>query len=99
MSMNDDIKKFPVYILYAGKLQSAQWVRDTGTYDHYNWHLHHYVKQQQWKRNEEKLRAKGVEQKLVLLPIQCHIDLHNCVRNFKEKYGIDRSELLYGARL
>lgn len=97
MGMNDDIKKFPVYILYAGRLQTAEWVHDVGTYDHYNWQMHHYIKQQTWKRNEKKLRAQGVEQKLILLPTQCHVDLHNCVSDFEEKWGIKRSELLYGA--
>lgn len=97
-SMNDDIKEFPVYILYAGKLQEAEWVKETGSYDHYNWQMHHYVKQQTWRRNKEKLKKQGVEQKLILLPIQCHLDLHACKSNFEEKWHIKRKELLYGAK-
>ena len=98
MTMNEDIKKYPVYIFYAGNLQSAEWLKDTGNYDHYNWQLHHYVKQQEWKRNKDKLKAKGIEQKLILLPVQCHLDLHACLSNFEEKWKIKRSELLYGAK-
>lgn len=97
-TMNEDIKKYPVFLLYAGSLQKAEWVTNTESYDHYNWQLHHFVKQQEWKRNEKLLKAKGVEQKLILLPIQCHIDLHACISNFKEKWGIARNELLYGAK-
>ena len=98
MSMNEDIKKFPVYLLYAGSLQRADWVTDTEKYDHYNWQLHHYVKQQTWRRNEAELKKKGIEQKLILLPTKCHLDLHACLSNFEEKWGIKRSELMYGAK-
>lgn len=98
MSMNDDIKEFPVFLLYAGTLQNADWVTNTESYDHYNWQLHHFVKQQEWKRNADKLKAKGVEQKLFLLPIQCHLDLHACLTGFEDKWGISRDKLLYGAK-
>lgn len=63
-------------------------------YNRFHWQLHHYVKQQQVRRNPELEQY----QKLFFLPTQMHIDLHNCIRNFKEKYGISRKELLYGAK-
>ena len=98
MTMNEDLKKYPVVMLYKGKFHPAQWIQSTEDYNHYIYHLHHFVKQQEWKRNKEKLEAQGIEQKLILMPVQCHLDLHNCLSNFEKKWGISRKELLYGAK-
>ena len=95
MSMNDDIKEFPVYMLYNGNIYTADWVMNTESYNHHIYQLHHYIKQQTYKRNKEKLKG---QQKLFLLPIQCHLDLHSCISDFKEKWGVGRDTLLYGAK-
>jgi hypothetical protein len=60
--------------------------------------LHHYIKQQDWKRNQKWFEERGIEQKLILMPVQVHVDLHNCISNFKEKYNIDRSKLIFNRR-
>lgn len=84
---------YPVYQLLDGRLMRLQQV--PRNYNRFHWQLHHYVKQQQVRRNPELDKL----QKLFFLPTQCHLDLHNCVRNFEEKWGITRQELLYGAKL
>lgn len=99
MSMNEDIKKYPVYMLYKGKLHPAHWVTDTESYNHYLYQLHHYIKQQSYKRKENWFKERGIEQKLILMPVQCHLDLHACTSDFKEKWEIEREQLLYGAKL
>ena len=33
-----------------------------------------------------------------MMPVQSHVDLHACISNFKEKYNIDRAELLFNRR-
>lgn len=98
MSMNDDIKKYGVKMLYNGKLYPADWVQNTDSYNHYLYQLHHFIKQQSYKRNEQRYKEQGIKQKLILLPVQCHLDLHNCISDFEQKWKIKRSELLYGAR-
>lgn len=95
--MNDDIKKFPVYGLSTQGLVPIE-IHSTEDYNHYTHHLHHYIKQQDWKRNKEWFIERGIEQKLILMPVQVHVDLHNCISNFKDKYNIDRSELLFSRR-
>lgn len=95
--MNDDIKKFPVYGLSSQGLVPIK-IYSTDDYNHYTHHLHHYIKQQEWERNQKWFEERGIEQKLILLPVQCHIDLHNCISNFKEKYNIDRENLLFNRR-
>ena len=98
MSMNDDIKEFPVYMLYDGEIHNADWVTSTESYNHYTYQLHHYIKQQSWKRNQKEFETKGIKQKLFLLPLQCHLDLHACLTGFEDKWGISRDKLLYGAK-
>lgn len=98
MSMNDDIKEFPIYMLYNGEIYTADWVQNTESYNHHIYQLHHYIKQQSWKRNQKEYEAKGIKQKLFLLPIQCHLDLHACLSKFEDKWGISRDKLLYGAK-
>ena len=95
--MNDDIKKYPRYIFYNGLVQKADWVTSTESYNHYTYQLHHYIKKQSYERNPEWYKERGIEQKLILLPVQCHLDLHSCLSKFKEKWGIPREKLLYGA--
>lgn len=95
--MNDDIKQFPVYGLSTQGLVPIE-IHSTEDYNHYTHHLHHYIKQQDWKRNQKWFEERGIEQKLILLPVQMHTDLHACVSNFKDKYNIDRAELLFNRR-
>ena len=95
--MNDDIKEFSVYGLSTQGLVPIE-IHSTEDYNHYTHHLHHYIKQQDWKRNQKWFEERGIEQKLILLPVQVHVDLHACISNFKEKYNIDRGELLFNRR-
>lgn len=97
MSMNEDIKRFPVYALSQQGLVPIE-IHSIEDYNHYTHHLHHYIKQQDWKRNQKWFEERGIEQKLILMPVQCHVDLHACISNFKEKYNIDRAELLFNRR-
>lgn len=101
--MNQDIKKYPVYIYQDGQLNFCD-ITSTDHYDHRYYQLHHYVKQQQVKRHPELEQF----QKLFLLPIRIvinkiehnmHAELHNAHKDFEKLYGIKRSELLYGSKL
>jgi len=101
MGMNEDIKEFKKFILSHGCLIPAEWITSTDDYNHYIYHLHHYIKKQTWERDKEWFIERGIEQKLILLPIKVHEAIHNQgIRNlsdeeFKKKYGISRKELLF----
>ena len=58
-TMNEDIKKYPIYILYAGQLQTAEWVQNTDSYDHYNWELHQLYSRM-WNYQKNIRFNKGV---------------------------------------
>jgi len=99
--MNQDIKKYPIYQYIGGKIVKLKTIPEY--WNPWQWQLHHYIKQQQIRRHPELEQY----QKLFFLPSRIiidgiehnmHAELHQCTRDFKERYGIDRSELLYGAR-
>ena len=89
MSMQDDLKKYPIYVYKNGELIRLNQV----PWNNYYLHMHHYIKEQRQKYKDfEKIAHL---QKLILLPVQMHTDLHNFVSNFEEKWGIPIKELLY----
>ena len=96
MGMNDDIKKFPVYILYAGRLQDAEWVHDTGTYDHYNWQMHHFIRKSLKKNSPEFYKRVEHLQKLILVPFQMNYDLETMgEKGFFKKWGVNKNDLVF----
>lgn len=103
MSMNDDIKKYPVYALSGQGLIPIE-LMSTDYYNHQTHQLHHYIKQQEWKRNQKWFEERGIEQKLILLPCYVHEQVHNiAVKNltdeeFKEKFKVSRWDLLFNRR-
>lgn len=103
MSMNDDIKKYPVYALSQQGLIPIE-ITSVNDYNHQTHQLHHFVKQQSYNGNEDWYKLHGIEQKLILLPCYVHEQVHNiAVHNltdeeFKEKFNISRWELLFNRR-
>lgn len=91
-----DIFKYPVYQYISGRF--VQIYPTSCSHDLFKWQIHHYIEQGYIKRN--KLKFKQIEhlQKLFVLPTQCHIDLHNHIRNFEQKWGIAPEKLLYDYR-
>jgi hypothetical protein len=103
MTMNDDIKKFPVYALSQQGLVPIE-ISSTDDYNHYTHQLHHYIRQGAYNGNKEWYDKRGIKQKLILLPCFVHEQLHQqAVKNltddeFKTKYKISRWDLLFNRR-
>lgn len=104
MSMNEDIAKYGVFgLTHTGELVRVP-IFSTDDYNHYTHHLHHYIKQQDYKRNREWFEQRGIKQKLILLPIYLHQIIHyQGIKNptnkeFKEKYKISRYDLVFNRR-
>lgn len=105
MSMNDDIKEFGVYLLAdSGALIPTTWIQSTNDYNHNVMSIHHFIKQQEWKRNKQWYKDRGIEQKLILLPIPIHEQVHfQAIKNlsdedFEKKFKISRYELIFNRR-
>ena len=77
MTMNEDIALYGVYgLTMYGELVKVP-IYSTDDYNHYTHQLHHYIKQQDYKKNREWFTERGIKQKLILLPIWLHLAVHN----------------------
>lgn len=93
MSSKQDVFNYPCY----------QWIRKGKMIripPPTNWNVwqiqcHHYIPQQFVRKNPKKFKEIEHLQKLFFLPPDMHAELHTGCRKFKEKWGIERKELLY----
>lgn len=103
MTMNEDIKKYPVYALSQRGLVPID-ISSINDYNHQTHQLHHYIKQQSYNGNKEWYDKRGIKQKLILLPCFVHEHVHNtAVKNltdeeFQEKFKISRWDLLFNRK-
>lgn len=104
-TMNEDIKKYPIFILKNGELVRTYKIKSTNDYNHYTHNLHHYIpKQQNYEKNKGWYEERGIGQKLILLPIPTHEQVHNqAVHNLSDDdfygyYKISRWELVFNRR-
>ena len=105
-TMNDDIKKYGVLgLTHEGELVPIP-VYSTADYNHFTHQIHHYIKQQNyWRKKQiEWFEERGIKQKLILLPVWVHCQVHNtATRNmtdeeFLERFKISRWELIFNRR-
>ena len=103
MTMQEDIQRYPIYGLSNGKLIPLS-IANVNQYNHFTHNLHHYIKKGEYARNQKWYDKRGIKQKLILLPIYLHEQVHlQAVKNltdeeFKDKYKISRWELLFNRR-
>ena len=98
--MNDDIKRFPVYALSQQGLVPIE-IYSTEDYNHITHQLHHFIRQGAYNGNEQWYKTRGIEQKLILMPVWVHNELHGMKytdEEFEEKIGVSRWELLFNRR-
>lgn len=104
MTMNDDIKKYPIYVLNGGELRLTKSIKSTADYNHSTFHLHHFIPKGSYKRNKQWYDKHEIKQKLILLPIQMHEQVHNqAVKNLEDDdfygwYKIDRWDLIFNRK-
>lgn len=103
MTMQEDIERYSIYGLSNGKLIPLS-IENVKQYNHFTHNLHHYIKKGEYARNQKWYNDRGIKQKLILLPIAVHEQVHlQAVKNlsdeeFKEMYKISRWELLFNRR-
>ena len=106
MTMNEDLKTYPVYALMTnGLLYKLDYIKSTSDYNHSTHHIHHYIKQQEYNRNKQWFDDRGIKQKLFLLPVWLHHIVHNdpaganlTDEEFFNKFKISRWDLLFNRR-
>ena len=100
--MDREIEQYPVYALgRRGRLVPAPWLTSTRDYNHFLAHLHHFIPYNQYWKDINWFKARGIEQKLILMPIPMHEQVHNIAisnmsdKEFEEYYGIKRETLIF----
>jgi hypothetical protein len=99
-----DLLKYPVYKYYVDTKSIFEVDKDDLHYNRLRVQAHHYIKQQDYKRNQQWYDLNGLKQKIFLLPIVMHEQLHyTAVKNMDEKqfldyYGYDREYFLFNRR-
>ena len=100
--MNAEISKYPIYRIIKGKIERYTEIESTKDYNHCTMHLHHFVKD--FEKNRHWYEMHRVEQKLFLIPIEMHEQVHNngikpmTDEEFKNTYGISRWELVFNRK-
>jgi len=103
-TMNEDIKKYPVFIYRNGKLFQTDKIKSTSDYNHYEYNLHHYIPKQSYEKNKSWYEERNIKQKLILMPVSMHEQVHNqalcnlCDDDFYGWYKIDRWELVFNRK-
>lgn len=88
-----ELNEFRCYIFKNGRL-----IAISPPLHWHGLHLHHFITTQWQQNNPEKFEQVRHLQKLIFLPPEMHMDLHARHSKFKEKYGIEISELLFDWR-
>lgn len=103
--MNRDIKQFHIYILTkSGNLKRIDSIKSTDDYNHYVFHLHHFIEKQHYNRNKQWYEERGIKQFLILLPVAIHEQLHGIAiknltdKEFKARYKISKWALIFNKK-
>jgi hypothetical protein len=97
--MNDDLSLYPVYMFYGGRLQTADWIKNTQNYDHYNWQIHHFIRQSVRKNSPDFYKRVEYLQKLILVPKQMNYDLETMgEKRFKEVWGVNKDDFVFSRK-
>ena len=106
MSMNDDLKKYPLYcISHSGELIPCEWIKTVDDYNHFVMNVHHFIPKGEYKRNKKWYDEHGIKQKLIYLPSWLHYIVHNepsaeqvSDEEFLKRFKISRWELIFNRR-
>lgn len=102
--MAQEILKYPVYMLNKkGQLVQIP-MPSLEFYNHNLMHLHHYIPFSSYVRFANWYADRGIEQKLILMPISIHEQVHhNAIHNLSDRefynyYKISRWDLIFNKK-
>ena len=99
-TMNEDIAKYPVFMVHNRELVPAQWIQSTANYNHYVYQLNHFVRKSIRKNSPEFYERVEHLQKLILMPSQMNYDLETMGDDvFYKKWGMDKNRLVFNRKL
>ena len=96
MSMNDDIPKYPCFMVYNKQVYNADWITSTESYNHGAYQLNHFIRQSVRKNSPEFYKNVEPLQKLILMPAQMNYDLETMGEaGFFKKWGMNKNDLVF----
>ena len=94
-NMNEDIKKYPCYMFYNGRMQPAEWLKSVDDYNH-AYQLHHFIRRSVRKNSPDFYKRVEHLQRLILMPAQMNYDLETMGEDtFFKKYNFDKNNLVF----
>lgn len=102
-TMNEDIKEFGVFSISNGRLVPNKLIKSIQDYNHYGWHLHHFIKAQDYKRNRKWYEENNIIEKLIFMACKMHTHLEDPIyglsdEEFYKVYHIQKNVLLFNKK-
>ena len=96
MGMNEDIKKYPCFMVYNKNTVSADWITSTESYNHFAYQLNHFIRQSVRKNSKDFYEKVEALQKLILMPSQMNYDLETMSEEgFFKKWNMNKNDLVF----
>lgn len=98
-SMNEDIIKYPIFLIRNKKLIPISWIKSTFDYNHRIYHLNHFVRQSIRRNSLDFYKRVEHLQKLILMPAQMNYDLETMGEDkFFKVYGVNKNDLVFSRK-
>ncbi|MBS4760981.1 MAG: hypothetical protein KHX03_09820 [Clostridium sp.] len=96
-SMDEDIAKYPVFMVNKNGALKRIDLKSTDDYNHWEFELHHFIPKSLRKTDLKRYDELEHLQKLILLPKNIHHTLHMCSENFNYN-GLKWWQLLFSRK-
>lgn len=97
-SMDEDIAKYPIFFYYpiTKEVYPANYIKNTGQYNHANYEMHHFIRKSVRKNSPEFYARVEHLQKLILMPPEMNKDLE-CMgaKRFYEKWQQNKDDMVF----
>ena len=94
-TMNDDIEKYPKFMVYNKQIVPARWIKSTKSYNH-AYQLNHFIRKSVRKNSPEFYKRVEHLQKLILMPAQMNYDLETMGEaGFFKKWEVNKNDLVF----
>lgn len=96
MSMNEDLGKYPVFVILGRKLKPSFGITNTDDYNHLFLQMNHFVRQSVRKNSPDFYKRVEHLQKLILMPSQMNYDLETMGEGtFLKRWGMNKNDLIF----
>lgn len=88
-------------MVYNNELQKADFIKDTGCYNHYAYQIHHFIRKSVRKNSPEFYARIEHLQKLIYMPEWLHKELHDMAfsdEQFEKTAHISRWDLIFNKK-